>query len=192
VPVHPLLADRWSARGYDGAATISDEHLESILQAGRWAPTGGGRQPVRFIVGRRGDETFDGLVDGLKRGNQSWAPAAAALILLCTDDLPDEPKMHDYATIDVGLAAGQMITQAQADGWNAHPMGGFRAPDMVQRFAVPASVRPLLVLAVGKLADPSALSAEIAERDRGERTRLPLSEVAFAGTWGEPFDPSNR
>jgi hypothetical protein len=63
---------------------------------------------------------------------------------------------------------------------------------MVQRFAVPASVRPLLVLAVGKLADPSALSAEIAERDRGERTRLPLSEVAFAGTWGEPFDPSNR
>jgi nitroreductase len=192
VPLHPLLADRWSARGFDPTATISDEHFESILEAGRWAPTGGGRQPVRFVVGRRGDGTFTGLVDGLKRGNQSWAPAAAALILLCTDNLPDEPKMHDYATVDVGLAAGQMIVQAQATGWIAHPMGGFRAPDMVSRFSIPGDVRPLLMLAIGALADPSTLPEDIVERDRRERTRLPLSEVAFADTWGAPLIDPNR
>jgi nitroreductase len=190
--MHPLLTDRWSARGFDAATTISDDHLGAILEAGRWAPTGGGRQPVRFVVGRRGDGTFTGLVDGLKRGNQSWAPAAAALILLCTDDLPDEPKMHDYATIDVGLAAGQMIVQAQANGWVAHPMGGFRAPDMVARFSIPETARPLLMLAIGKLADPTTLAEDIAERDRRERTRLALSEVAFSETWGRPFTHPTR
>ena len=190
--MHPLLADRWSARGYDADATMSDEHLQSILEAGRWAPTGGGRQPVRFVVGRRGDPTFAGVTEALKRGNQSWAPAAAALIVLCTDDLPDDPKMHDYATLDVGLAAGQMIVQAQADGWNAHPMGGFRAPDLVQQFDIPHSIRPLLVLAIGRLADAATLPADIRERDGRERTRLPLSEIAFAETWGQPLVPENR
>ncbi|PXW27804.1 UNVERIFIED_CONTAM: nitroreductase [Williamsia faeni] len=187
MPVHPILAGRWSARGYDATATISAEHLGDILEAGRWAPTGGGNQPVRFVVGVRGDDTFDGLVDGLKRGNQSWAPAAAALILLCTADVPDEPKMQDYATLDVGLAASQMITQAQVDGWNAHPMGGFRAEAMIERFAIPPGRRPLLVVAIGRLSDPTSLRPEIAERDSRERTRLPLHQVAFSDSWGSSY-----
>lgn len=185
--IHPLIAGRRSARGYDAAAGIPTAELESILEAGRWAPTGGGIQPVRFIVGVRGDDTFTGIVDGLKRGNQSWAPAAAALILLCTSDVPDEPKMHDYGAIDVGLAASQMITQAQADGWNAHPLGGFRAEAMTDRFGIPAGVRPLLILAIGKVADPDTIDPDVAERDRRERTRLPLSEVAYAGSWGRSY-----
>jgi nitroreductase len=187
VPLHPILAGRWSARGYDATAAISGEHLRNILDAGRWAPTGGGNQPVRFVVGVRGDNTFDGLVEGLKRGNQSWAPAAAALIMLCTANVPDEPKMQDYAAMDVGFAASQMITQAQADGWNAHPMGGFRAEAMTERFSIPSDRRPLIVLAVGKLADPASLTPEIAERDSRERTRLPLHDVAFSDSWGSSY-----
>lgn len=189
MPLHPILAGRWSARGYDSDAMISDEQLGEILDAGRWAPTGGGNQPVRFMVGVRGDSTFAGLVDGLKRGNQSWAPAAAALILLCTTDIPEEPKMQDYATMDVGLAASQMITQAQAGEWNAHPMGGFRAEAMIERFAIPPGHRPLLMVAIGKLAASDTLAPDIAERDRRERTRLPLSDVAFSGAWGNAYGP---
>ncbi len=185
--LHPLLAGRWSARGYDSSAEIAPAALEAILEAGRWAPTGGGVQPVRFVVGLRGDATFTGIVDGLKRGNQSWAPAAAALIVLCTTDQPDEPKMHDYGAIDVGLAAGQMITQAQAEGVNAHPLGGFRADALTQRFAIPAGMRPLLILAIGLIADALSVDPEIAERDRRPRTRLPLAEVTYADTWGAPF-----
>lgn len=187
--IHPLLSGRWSARGYDNTASLPATDLDAILEAGRWAPTGGGVQPVRFVVGVRGDATFTGIVDGLKRGNQSWAPAAAALILLCTSDIPDEPKMHDYGAIDVGLAASQMITQAQATGWNAHPLGGFRAEAMTERFGIPAGVRPLLTLAIGKIADPATIEPEVAERDRRERTRLPTSEVAFTDSWGNAYHP---
>lgn len=185
--LHPLLAGRWSARGYDPAAEIAPDQLEAILEAGRWAPTGGGVQPVRYLVGLRGDATFTGIVDGLKRGNQSWTPAAAALVVLCTTDQPDEPKMQDYGAVDVGLAAGQMIIQAQAEGWNAHPIGGFRTELLTERFNIPAGTRPLLTLAIGRIADALTVDPDIAERDRRPRTRLPLAEVTYADTWGTPL-----
>ena len=55
--VHELISQRWSARGYDAEATVSVDEVTEILDAGRWAPTWGRIQPVRFIAGRRGDET---------------------------------------------------------------------------------------------------------------------------------------
>ncbi|NED70369.1 nitroreductase, partial [Streptomyces sp. SID10244] len=56
--MHELIEGRWSARGYDPGATISTDDVTSILEAGRWAPTWGRVQPVRFVVGVRGDATF--------------------------------------------------------------------------------------------------------------------------------------
>ena len=34
------------------------EQVAAVLEAARWAATWGHRQPVRFLVGRRGDGTF--------------------------------------------------------------------------------------------------------------------------------------
>ena len=41
VPVHPLLAERWSPRGFDRAHEIGDEALSALLEAARWAPSAG-------------------------------------------------------------------------------------------------------------------------------------------------------
>lgn len=186
--VDPLIAGRWSARGYDTGATIDDAGLNSILEAGRWAPTWGRIQPVRFLVGRRGDATFDKLASALNRGNAGWAPAAAALIALATIDDPEDPAKHEYAAVDAGLALGQMILQAQALGFNGHPMAGFSRADVVESFGIPSGYRPLVILAVGKLADdPETLAPEVRERDAWPRERLPLSDIAFAGRWGTRF-----
>ncbi|MFW0793570.1 nitroreductase family protein [Gordonia sp. CPCC 205515] len=186
--MHELIANRWSARGYDPSATVSVDDLTEILDAGRWAPTWGRMQPVRFIVGMRGDETFAKLTTTLNRGNQSWAPASAALILLCTTDDPDDAKPHNYGAVDLGLALAQMILQAGALGYNAHPMAGFDPAAARAIFDIPGDKRPLAMLAVGRLADDrSTLPEEIRERDERARTRLPLAEVAFSETWGRPF-----
>lgn len=185
--MHELIENRWSARGYDPTATISADEVSTILDAGRWAPTWGSRQPVRFIAGLRGDDTFDGLVDGLSRGNSGWAPASSALVLVCTIDDPDDAKSHTYGAVDVGLAVAQMILQAEDLGFNAHPMAGFDADADRARFAIPDGMRPLVLVGIGKVADPSTVAAEIRERDERPRTRLPLDEVAFAERWGEPF-----
>ncbi|MFW0786527.1 nitroreductase family protein [Gordonia sp. CPCC 206044] len=185
--MHELIENRWSARGYDPAATISTTDLTTILEAGRWAPTWGRVQPIRFIVGMRGDETFGKISETLTRGNAGWAPASAALILVCTADEPDDEKARTYADVDTGLAVAQMILQAGSLGFNGHPMAGFDPEKARAAFAIPADRRALVLLGIGRLADPTTVADDIRERDQRPRTRLPLDQVAFAGSWGQPF-----
>lgn len=186
--MHAPIKDRFSARGYDLDAGVSSAEITTILQAGRWAPTWGRIQPVRFVVGVRGDVTFERLCATLNRGNRSWAPAAGALILLCTSNDPDDAKVHEYGAVDLGFAAAQMSIQAVAMGINPHPMAGFDAEAARAEFAIPPHTRPMVILGLGRLAtDPATLDPEVAERDAWPRERLPLNEIAFAGRWGEPF-----
>ncbi|MET4166194.1 MULTISPECIES: nitroreductase family protein [Gordonia] len=183
--MHELISGRWSARGYDPAATISVDDVTTIVDAGRWAPTWGRVQPVRFIVGLRDDPTFIALSGVLTRGNSGWAPRSAALVLVCTTDDPDDAKAHTYGAVDCGLAVAQMILQTEALGFNAHPMAGFDAEAARDAFGIPAGRRPLVLLGIGVLvADAASLPEDIRARDEKPRTRLPLSEVAFAGEWG--------
>ncbi|MFT3716280.1 MAG: nitroreductase family protein [Gordonia sp. (in: high G+C Gram-positive bacteria)] len=186
--MNPLIAGRWSARGYDATATVSDDDLTSILEAGRWAPTWGRLEPVRYIVGRRGDDTFTAITETFNRGNASWAPAAAALILVCTSDDPEDEDKHEYGAVDVGWALAQMTIQAEQVGFNGHPMAGFSKNKAVELFGIPDGHRPLVILAVGRLADdPSTLAPEVRERDAWPRERLPLTEIAYSGRWGQSY-----
>ncbi|MFE0748947.1 nitroreductase family protein [Gordonia sp. NPDC058843] len=192
--MHELISGRRSARGYDPSATISVDDLTVIVDAGRWAPTWGRIQPVRFIVGLRDDPTFATLSSVLTRGNSGWAPRSAALVMVCTTDDPEDAKAHTYGAVDCGLAVAQMILQAEALGFNAHPMAGFDAEAARAAFGIPADKRPLVLLGVGSLAtDAGSLPEEIRARDEKPRTRLPRSEVAFAGNWGRPAftDPTD-
>ena len=186
--MHAPIKDRWSARGYDPQATVTAAEISDVLEAGRWAPTWGRIQPLRFIVGLRGDETFAALTSTLNRGNKSWAPAAGALVLLCTTNDPTDQKVHEYGAVDLGFAAAQMSIQAVSMGINAHPMAGFNPEAAREAFAIPDDKRAMVMLALGRLADdPASLPAEVRERDEWPRERLPLSEIAFAGTWGAPL-----
>src|ERR1700749_2431298 len=82
VSVHPLLAERWSPRGFDRAHEIGDEALTALLEAARWAPSAGNSQPWRFLVTRRGEPAHDRLFAALAPGNQTWAGRGSALVLV--------------------------------------------------------------------------------------------------------------
>ena len=69
VPIHPPIAARWSPWAFDPDAVVDTEQLTALLEAARWAPTWGHRQPVRFVVGVRRDPTFARLSGLLRRGN---------------------------------------------------------------------------------------------------------------------------
>ncbi|WP_199254399.1 nitroreductase family protein [Mycolicibacterium mengxianglii] len=184
VPIHEHIAARWSPRAFDPEATLDHDDLVALLEAARWAATWGGRQPVRFVVGCRGDATFTALAALLKRGN-SYARAAGALILVCADEGTDE-KTARYSGVDAGAAMANLAVEAVSRGLHAHPMAGFDALGAQQVFAIPDGIRPLAVVAVGSLGDYGQMTAEIAERDARPRERLPLAEIAFAGRWGSP------
>ena len=185
VPIHPPIAGRWSPRAFDDEAVLAVEDLTALLEAARWAATWGGRQPVRFVVGQRGDATFAALAGLLARGN-AYAAAAGALVLVCADEGEDEATKL-YCVFDAGAATANLAVEAVARGLITHPMAGFDADGARTAFAIPPAVRPLAMVAVGSLADARTVEPQIAERDARPRTRLPLSEVAFAGTWGHPW-----
>ncbi|TQR83230.1 nitroreductase [Mycobacterium hodleri] len=185
VPIHEPIAARWSPRAFDPDATVTGEQVTAILEAARWAATWGGRQPVRFVVGLRGDETFDALVATLKRGN-SYAAAAGALLLVCADEGPDENTAF-YSAVDAGAAMANASIEAVARGLVAHPMAGFDADAARAAFGVPDEVRPVAVLALGTLGDYSTADQAVVERDSKPRERLPLEQVAYAVRWGAAF-----
>lgn len=185
VSIHPALAERWSPRAFDPDAALDPEQVIAVLEAGRWAATWGHRQPVRFVVGLRGDPTFGAIASLLRRGN-AYAKSAGALILLCSDEGGDD-KTALYSHVDAGAAMANMATESVARGLISHPMAGFDVEGACSALAIPAGVRPLMVVALGSLGDPNTRAPEIAERDDLPRQRLGLEEIAFAGSWGSPW-----
>lgn len=185
VPIHPAIAARWSPRVFDPAAVVSADDITALLEAARWAATWGHRQPVRFVVGLRGDETFAAIAALLTRGN-SYATSAGGLVLVCADEGPDATTTR-YAAVDVGLAIAQLSIEAVSRSLVVHPMAGFDGDGARSVFGLPDEVAPFAVVAVGSLGDYLTADPEVSARDGKPRSRTPLEEVAFAGRWGTPF-----
>jgi nitroreductase len=170
---------------FDADAVLAPDDIVAVLEAARWAATWGHRQPVRFLVGVRGDETNTAIAGLLKRGN-SYAKAAGALVMVCADEGEDE-RTARYAAVDAGAAIAQLTIEAVSRGLIAHPMAGFDADGARGLFGIPDGVRPIAVVAVGSLGDYSNADPKVIERDAQGRQRLPLEEVAFADRWGQPL-----
>lgn len=181
VPILPLLAERWSPRSFDQSATMSDEQLIKLLEAARWSPSGSNMQPWRFIVARRGEPEFDVIVGLLAGFNAVWAPHASALLVGLHEINDVNGKLRMSAQFDLGLAIANLQTQAQADGWHTHPIGGFNRDATAAAFELDSNLKPTIVLAIGRLAAADLLSEELATRENAPRTRLSLDEIVLRG-----------
>ena len=179
VPVHPLLAERWSPRGFDRRHQVSDDQITALLEAARWAPSAGNSQPWRFLVTRRGEHAHSRLFAALAPGNQAWADAASALVLVAARTAADA-KPQPWALYDTGQAVASLVTQAQAQGLAVHQIGGFASDAVRADFALDQDLSPVVVLAVGR-ADPDAeLPSHLAARESAPRTRHPVSDLLLA------------
>jgi nitroreductase len=185
VPIHPIIAARWSPRAMDPEGEVGDEALRAMLEAARWAPSYGNTQPARYLVGRRGDEAHARIFAQLSERNKGWAHAAAVLLLCCmvTTNEKGSLPLPEYST---GLASENLVLQAVAEGVVAHQMGGFDKAGVKAAFALPADVEPLTVIAVGTPGSPELLDEDRRRKELAPRRRIPLSELAFADEWGKP------
>jgi nitroreductase len=177
VPVHPLLAERWSPRGFDRAHEIGDEALAALLEAARWAPSAQNSQPWRFLVTRRGEAAHDRLFAALAPGNQAWAGAASALVLVAASAAGDDGHPQPWALYDTGQAVAALVTQAQADGLSVHQMGGFDTDAVRAEFGLADTLTPVVVLAIGQAGGPAGLPGHLAAREAAPRTRRPLGDL---------------
>jgi len=180
VPVHPLLAERWSPRGFDSAHQIGDDDLAALLEAARWAPSAGNSQPWRFLVTRRGEQSHGRLFEALNAGNQIWAGSASALVLVAAQVAGDDGAPHPWALYDTGQAVAAMVTQAQAHGLSVHQIGGFDNAAVRTVFGLDETLAPVVVLAMGQVDAAAELPAPLAAREAAPRARRPVSDLLLA------------
>ncbi len=183
-----VLQHRWSPRAFDTTHTLEHDDLHLLLEAARWAPSSGNSQPWSFIVGLRGDATYDGFFEHLSRGNKAWAGKASALLVALrqTASGPDhELPFAGYAQYDLGQAAAHLSIQAHSMGLHAHQFAGFDHDAVAEHFAVPEHWAVTTGIAVGLLGDPEILDERTLAKELAPRTRRPIGEFAFTGTWGE-------
>lgn len=178
VPLHPLIAERWSPRSLDSSASISRDDLIGILEAGRWAPSAFNFQPWHFTVGLRGDDVFDGIASTLSDSNKLWAPGAAALILISVATKKDDGAPVTTGLYDAGLAAAMMTIEASHRGLSTHHMTGYDHNLAATQLQLGENYAPVVIIAVGKRADADLLSGPLKDREVAPRQRKPLSEIS--------------
>lgn len=180
-----LIARRWSPYAF-ADRPVSVEDLRSLFEAARWAASSYNEQPWSYIVATKADpEAHEKVLSCLVEGNQAWAGAAPALAIGCTSlHHKHNGKRNAAAEHDLGSSSCSLALQAIALGMHVHQMIGI-LPDRVREvFGVPEGVLPLTGLAIGYLGDPADLPEKLRERDVQPKSRKPLAEFVFGGSWG--------
>lgn len=177
VAIHPHLANRWSPRGFDSSHEMTSEELTALLEAARWTPSCSNTQPWRFIVGKRGDETFRRILGNLKPNNQTWAHNASVLLVACAMTNADDGNRQRWAEYDTGQAVATMTIQASELGLHVHQMAGFEVDGIREAFGLPEQLTPITAVAIGKFDPEAELPEVLAERERAPRQRLFVEEL---------------
>ncbi len=181
-PIHDLIGERWSPRAFDDRP-VEHAKLHSILEAARWAASAGNKQPWYFIIATKEHaDDHAQFVTTLWEGNGRWAQHAPVLLLVVA-------KLYEYAGkeqasfYDVGMAVGNLVTQAVDLGLVTHQMGGFDADKARVLLNIPEGYVPLAMIALGYPGAPETLPDDLREREVAPRTRKPLEEFVFEGRW---------
>lgn len=183
--IHPLLRKRRSSRLYDPDRPVAPDAIASLLEAARWAPSGGNRQPWRYIVfDDRVPQARDLARSCLDESNRVWATAAPVLIAAVSRDLRDNGQPNAKSQHDLGLANMSLMLQAISLGLNCRPIGGFDADKARRLFAIPEDHTPTVMIAIGYPGRLDQATQEIQAREASTRERQPVESIAFYGGWG--------
>ena len=187
--IHDLLAHRWSPRAFAGTP-VSKEDLLSLFEAARWAPSCFNEQPWRFLVARKEDgDAYEKMLGCLMEGNASWASAAPVLMITMAEStFARNGNANRHAGHDLGLAVAQMTVEAQSRGLAMHQMGGILVDKIREAYAVPESVEILAGIALGHPGNPDSLPEGLKERELAPRSRNPMADMVFSGSFGESWD----
>lgn len=84
----------------------------------------------------------------------------------------DEQVAREQAILNASLSAMQLMLAAKALGYGTCPLGGFDGVKLIEAFKVPERYVPLMLITVGKAAEPARPSS-----------RFPMDQVAVWNTF---------
>ncbi len=179
-PINPLIENRWSTRAFSGRK-VEDEKLNSILEAGLWAASAFNEQPWRFIVGRKGSETFEKILSTLVEWNQRWAGRAGVLVLnVAKNTFTHNNKPNATCNYDLGQAAAFMSIEAVNQGLCSHQMSGFDAVKAAEAFDIGSAYNIISVTAIGYYGNPGDLPPDMQKPENEKRSRKGFNTRVFS------------
>jgi nitroreductase len=180
-PVDTLFLNRRSPRAFR-ARSVSREHLMSMVEAARWAPSSFNLQPWKFHVTDHPGPLRSQWNKAIMDGNR-WSDAAPVLTWVTTrKTMGPNPWMpaeapNPHARFDAGMASLQFILQGERLGLSSHVMGGIRAEEAHAMLGLSEDEEVVCAIVTGYAVDP----AELDERTRARETpsgRKPTNQVA--------------
>jgi nitroreductase len=137
--IHKIIKSRRSIRNFTDKK-VTDEDLDTILEAARWAPSAVNRQPWHFVV----------VKDKILREKIGSGPfakhvrEAPVTIVICADI-----KKSRWAVIDCSLAAQNIMLQAHALGLGTCFVGSFSEKNVKKVLSIPDSYKIIGLFPLG-------------------------------------------
>jgi nitroreductase len=169
-----IIKRRRSIRRFDGRK-IPDEHVEQILEAGRWAPSGANAQPWRFIVVTK-RETLKAIAERCyyKVFKSRHVGEAGAAVVICADP---EAGSLTYP-LDAAIAGTNMTLMATALHIGSCWIGAFEDDALRSILGIPEKLKIIALIAFGYEIGKASVPP-----------RLPLSSLVHYETYNSSSEP---
>jgi nitroreductase len=175
------ILERRSGRAYSDRP-VPDNMLESILEAGRWAPSCANSQAWNFVVLKSPDRLAEAH-EALSRGN-SWGKRAPVMIIVAAKEDGGCPAHGlPYFMMDIGLTTQNIILQTVHLGLLGHPTAGWNEERLKDITGIPSDYRIVTVIFIGYEGDIELLDEKNKEREKKRTPRRALSEIVHWDRW---------
>lgn len=162
---------------------ITQDDLNRLFEAARWAPSSNNNQPGRFLYARADTPPFAGFFDLLVEGNKAWCQRAGALVIACSKNTFDNGKPARTHSFDTGAAWMSLALQGTLLGLVVHGMQGFDYDRARVVGSVPEDHQVECMIAIGHPGKVEDLPEKLRERE-APNDRKPVSALAFEGGFG--------
>jgi nitroreductase len=151
--VNEAIIGRRSVRSFT-EKSVSDEIVNSLLNAACWAPSAGNVQPWHFIVVRK-NENKEKLIEACFY-EAKFVAEAPVVIVVCADpafsarmyDFGDRGS-HLYCLQDTAAATQNIHLLAFSLGLGTCWIGGFDEAKVKSILNIPVHIRPVAIIPVG-------------------------------------------
>lgn len=166
---------------------VPQEVIRDILEAARWAPSGGNKQPWRFVVtqDRAKIKTFDPYF------NQPWVKEAPAVIVACAnphDTWATYDERDECYVLDTAAAIQNVLLAIHDLGLGAVWILSFSPRAVRKALNIPPHILILSIIPFGYYEKGAKVEYEgRTAQNEGEMQRRPVEETSFIEEYGAPL-----
>jgi len=141
---------------------VPDDAVKKLLEAARLAPTGGNRQPWKFVAVRNPK-----MIRNIKMFSEGLGGVPTLVICVCCDD------MNPVTVMDIAMASENIMIQCVDLGLGSCAIASFNQEAVKKLLEVPAEVQMPLLLSIG-----------YPEGEPRIRPKKELKQVAYGEKYG--------